>query len=55
MKITVFSILLSFLMVSCFRTEIAFKEEKLYGEVNFYSFVNKNDDSLTNEEIETFN
>ena len=51
MKLTIISVLLSFVFVSCFRTEIIFVEERLYDEVNFYSFVNKNDDSLTNKEI----
>lgn len=38
-------------MASCTKTEIIFKREKIFSEVNFYSFVNQNDDSLTNQEI----
>ena len=38
-------------MASCFRPEIIFSDEKIFDEVNFYSFVNKNEDSLTDEEI----
>ncbi len=51
MKIAGYSILLMFLVASCFRPEIIFSDEKIYEEVNFYSFVNKNDDSLTDSEI----
>lgn len=51
MKSTIFLMLLLLLMASCTKTEIIFKREKIFSEVNFYSFVNQNDDSLTNQEI----
>lgn len=51
MKNIVCTILLFIFLVSCSKTEITFSKEKIFSEVNFYTFVNQNDDSLTNREI----